>query len=73
MLCFILTNLKTNDASEVFGDLDAMKLKSSMTLFYIATRCEIFFKNVLDKFFNGELDQRTVEIIEQQKKDVSGE
>ena len=72
-LCIILTNLKTNDASEIFGDLDAMKLKSSMTLFYIATRGEVFFKNVLDKFFNGELDQRTVEIIEQQKKDVSGE
>ena len=44
-----------------------------MTLFYIATRGEVFFKNVLDKFFNGQLDQRTVEIIEQQKKDVSGE
>lgn len=72
-LCIILTNLKTNNASEIFGNLDALKLKSSMTLFYVATKGEVFFKNVLNKFFNGELDRKTLEIIEQQRKAVSGE
>ena len=72
-LCFILINLKTNDAYEIFGDIDEMKLKSSMTLFYVATNKEMIFKDVLNKFFNGELDQRTIEIIEQQKKDASRE
>ncbi len=72
-LCIILTKLKTNDVSEIFGGLDALKLKSCMTLFYVATKGEISFKKVLDKFFNGELDCKTLEIIEQQKKDASGE
>ncbi|MBQ8836669.1 MAG: DUF1810 domain-containing protein [Clostridia bacterium] len=57
---------ETNNAEEVFGYIDAMKLKSSMTLFdYVADELEEnkVFRQVLDKFFDGVLDTVTLEII----------
>ena len=42
-----------------FGSVDTMKLKSSMTIFYLATN-EKLFKKVLDKFFQGCLDKQTM-------------
>lgn len=58
-----LLKLDSNDAGEVFGYPDDMKLKSSMTLFLLIDGQEVFEK-VLDKFFDGEIDERTVEILE---------
>lgn len=59
-----LLEVKSNDALEVMGWPDNLKLKSSMTLFALAKpECEVFQK-VLDKFFHGERDQRTVEILQ---------
>jgi uncharacterized protein (DUF1810 family) len=46
-------------ADQVFGPVDAMKLRSSMTLFAAATG-EPVFTEVLEKFFGGEPDQATV-------------
>lgn len=61
-----LLEIKSNDAEEVMGWPDNLKLKSSMTLFALAKpECEVFQK-VLDKFFHGERDQRTVEILSNQ-------
>lgn len=58
-----LLEVASNDAEEVMGWPDNLKLKSSMTLFALAKpECEVFQK-VLDKFFRGERDQRTVEIL----------
>lgn len=62
-ICQALLDLDTNDAKSVFGDIDAMKLKSSMTLFEAATSDEPLFANVLDKFFDGTRDERTLELI----------
>ena len=58
-----LLEVESNDATEVTGWQDNLKLKSSMTLFALAKpECEVFQK-VLDKFFSGERDQKTVEIL----------
>lgn len=57
-----LLKLDSNNASEVFGYPDDMKLKSSMTLFFLVSEQEIFEK-VLDKFFDGKIDRKTVEIL----------
>lgn len=57
-----LLELKTNNPVEVFGQIDSMKLHSSMTLFYIATNNNIF-KQVIDKYFNGILDNKTIDIL----------
>lgn len=62
-ICQELLNLQTSDAEEVFGWIDSMKLKSSMTLFALADSEEPVFKQVLDKFFNGEFDEKTIEIV----------
>lgn len=66
-ICEELLKLETNNPVEIFGEIDAMKLKSSMTLFnYICdldkNRIDIFPK-VLNKFFNNERDIRTINII----------
>ena len=57
-----ILNLATCDAVEVFGGIDSLKLKSSMTLFDLVSPNEIFAK-VLDKYFNGQRDNRTINII----------
>ena len=61
-----LLEVDSNDATAVMGWPDDLKLKSSMTLFNVAKpECEVFQK-VLDKFFHGERDQRTIEILSRQ-------
>lgn len=58
-----LLSLETNDAVAVFGELDAKKLRSSMTLFReAAPECDLFGR-VLDKFFDGTPDQLTVKLL----------
>jgi uncharacterized protein (DUF1810 family) len=60
-----LLDIESNDATEVMGWPDNLKLRSSMTLFALAKpECEVFQK-VLDKFFQGERDQKTIEIVSQ--------
>ena len=63
-ICKALLELKTNDALTIFGKPDNMKLKSSMTLFaYISDETSIFHK-VLEKYFDGNMDQRTIKILQ---------
>ena len=62
-----LLRKSTNDAVDIFGYIDAMKLKSSMTLFHVAGEmCDEnrVFYDVLTKYFNGEFDEKTLELIE---------
>ena len=56
-----------NDKSiiEIFGELDAMKVKSSMTLFDELSPDDIF-NEVLDTFFNGKRDERTLELLDKE-------
>ena len=58
-----LLDLASDDAAAIMGWPDNLKLKSSMTLFALAEpECAVFQK-VLDKFFQGEMDARTVELL----------
>lgn len=52
-----------NDARSIFGGIDALKLRSSMTLFARAVPDEPVFVEVLDRFFDGP-DPRTEELLE---------
>ena len=47
------------DAVAVLGEVDAGKLRSSMTLFAAAAPDEPVFPAVLDRFFGGERDEAT--------------
>lgn len=58
-----LLELDSNDAYVIFGSPDNMKLKSSMTLFALAAPEQEVFQKVLDKFFHGERDRRTVQLV----------
>ena len=50
-------------AEEVLGSVDAMKLRSSMTLFARADPDERLFPDVLDRFFDGTADERTLALL----------
>ena len=53
--------------SEIFGYPDDLKLKSSMTLFvYVADPGSVFVR-VLEKYFHGERDSRTLQLLEELK------
>jgi uncharacterized protein (DUF1810 family) len=54
-----LTDLDTADAVQVFGPVDAQKLRSSMTLFAHAVPDEPVFRQVLDHYFGGVEDDAT--------------
>lgn len=59
----VLLGLESNDATAIMGYPDDLKLRSCMTLFAEADPNEEVFQKVLDKFFNGEKDERTLEIL----------
>ena len=59
-ICNALLSLDTNDATKVMGRPDDRKLKSSMTLFDAATESSDIFQMVLDKYYNGKKDYRTL-------------
>lgn len=57
-----LLNLGDVDAYSIFGGIDSLKLKSSMTLFYLVSENPLF-ASVLNKFYDGELDSHTVDML----------
>jgi uncharacterized protein (DUF1810 family) len=59
----VLTELPSHDALAIFGVIDAMKLRSSMTLFMRAAPDVDLFGRVLDRYFDGAPDARTDELL----------
>ncbi|MEE1228054.1 MAG: DUF1810 domain-containing protein [Lachnospiraceae bacterium] len=59
-----LLDLSTSNPTEVFGKPDDMKVRSCMTLFHIADPNIKVFEEVLVKFYEGKMDQRTLDILE---------
>jgi uncharacterized protein (DUF1810 family) len=58
-----LLQLPSRNPTEVMGYIDDKKLKSCMTLFSIADpECKVF-QQVLDKYFGGKQDKRTLQIL----------
>ena len=62
-ICGVLLGLSANDAEDVMGYPDDLKLRSSMTLFSQAVPSVKIFQQVLDKYFDGKMDQKTLEIL----------
>lgn len=58
-----LLKLQSNDPLRVMGFPDNLKLKSSMTLFAEVAPEYSVFQKVLDKYFGGEKDLRTLSIL----------
>lgn len=66
-ICKELMKLNTNNIIEVLPYPNNYKLCSSMTLFYLTKSKEEIFKQVLDKYYNGKLDEKTIEILNKQQ------
>jgi uncharacterized protein (DUF1810 family) len=54
-------------ADDIFGWPDNLKVRSSMTLFAHATDDNSGFRAVLDKFYDGEEDPATVELLNSER------
>ncbi len=55
----IIAAAQQASAEDIFGSIDAQKLRSSMTLFLRAAPQEQTFQRVLDRFFAGSADPAT--------------
>ena len=58
-----LLQLNSSDAHSIFGSPDDLKLKSSMTLFALVPGTDPVFQAVLDKFFKGQKDSKTLQLL----------
>ncbi len=59
----ILTGLSGRTPEQIFGGIDAMKLRSSMTLFQTAAPAEALFRHVMQQYFGGAADPATERLI----------
>ena len=55
-----LLNLDSNNPTEILGYPDDLKVKSCMTLSNYADQSILIFKKVIDKYYNGEFDNKTI-------------
>lgn len=56
--------LSVNDtAVNILGYIDAMKVRSCMTLFHVADPSAEVFSRVIDKFYDGKYDNITLDIL----------
>lgn len=62
-ICEVLLNIKSDDPMSVFGYPDAFKVRSCMTLFKHAAPKQSVFQSVLDKFFRGAEDEKTLKML----------
>lgn len=58
-----LLKLKSRNPNQILGSPDDLKLKSSMTLFASLSDTKPVFQKVLNEFFNGTQDDKTLQII----------
>ena len=58
-----LNALPGNDAVSVLGSVDALKLRSCLTVFAEANQNESLFQEGLDKYFRGEPDAATLSLL----------
>jgi uncharacterized protein (DUF1810 family) len=56
-------DVKGRTASEIFGSPDDLKLRSSATLFAQVSTPDSVFEEIIDKYFDGRCDERTVELL----------
>jgi uncharacterized protein (DUF1810 family) len=61
--CEALLSLEGRTAHDIFGSPDDMKLRSSMTLFAAVPDAPSVFNADLDRYFNGQPDERTRSIL----------
>jgi uncharacterized protein (DUF1810 family) len=56
--------IQGRSALEIFGSPDDMKLRSCATLFAAVSSGESPFQRIIEKYFQGERDKRTIQLLE---------
>ena len=65
--CQAVMNVRSKSAREIFGAPDDLKFRSSLTLFAEAAPDELLFFNLLEKYYDGDADETTLEILADQE------
>ena len=55
--------IRGRSATDIFGDIDAKKLRSCATLFAQVSSPRSPFHRLLDQYFNGDVDPRTMDLL----------
>jgi len=63
-ICQALLDLPGNDANKVFGKPDDLKLQSSLTLFASLPDTNPVFQLLIEKYFNGMKDDKTLALMQ---------
>lgn len=56
--------LPGSSAMDIFGGIDTLKFRSSLTLFIRVAGDDSPFRQALDRYFEGEMDARTLELLD---------
>jgi uncharacterized protein (DUF1810 family) len=59
----VLQTLEQTNADQVFGELDAMKFRSSLTLFAEADGADPIVEGALQRWFGGRKDEKTLHLL----------
>jgi uncharacterized protein (DUF1810 family) len=60
----LVLGVRGRTAEDIFGYPDWMKFRSSMTLFSLCAPPDSLFAQAIDKYFAGERDDRTLELLD---------
>lgn len=61
--CQILLNIQNKTAAQILGHPDDLKLHSCATLFAYVSEPESVFQQIINKYYGGEFDRLTLDII----------
>lgn len=61
--CGLVLVAAPRSAEQIFGPIDAMKLRSCVTLFHRAAPAEPVFSGLLERFFEGAEDEATLDLL----------
>ncbi len=59
----LVNRIEGKTVEEIFGEIDSMKFRSSMTLFSLIAADTNTFGDALQKYFRGHPDPRTIELL----------
>jgi uncharacterized protein (DUF1810 family) len=59
----LVLDIQNRTAEDIFGPVDAMKFRSSMTLFSLCSPSKSLFDSAIEKYFGGKKDPRTIELL----------
>ena len=62
-----LLGVAGRSAEDILGGIDALKLRSSMTLFHRAAPEDPLFRQLLERFWSGQLDPATEQLLDRSR------